>query len=94
MQESTELSQSQKLTNKMKSLGIKYLKETMGSLTLFGMGEERTNALSIGIDSNPREGIKDAAIVFCKDGDIQPVEQIDSQYVIDNFETIYNASGI
>ena len=86
--------QAQKLLDKINLLGIEYVIVTDGDLTMFGMGAEKSNAFSIGISGNPREGIKDAAIIEAKNGVIGETQEFDSQYVIDNFESIYNASPV
>lgn len=79
--------QQTKLVNKLISLGIQYIEEDDQTLMLIAIPiTGGGDCLAIGMDSNPRPGIKDTAVIIGF-GDIQ---QADSQYVIDNLETIYN----
>jgi len=86
-----KLSEQQvRLLNKALALGIIDKIQYSDGLLLIGCEIDKDNVIAFGLDSNPRRGIKDTAVVTTKNRVEKPLQEADSQYVIDNLETIYN----
>lgn len=83
--------QAKKLFEKLVKLGIKPNSIiSIDGLTSFNFFRD-DDILSIGINKEAVEGNMDTAIIIWKGETRGPLQPTNSQYVIDNLETIYNS---